>query len=204
MDTKFSELVANVSKVTLIPLLALWLLTNRKNNPGENWLLAAFFFSWVGDLFLIFKSLESQYFIAGMISFLVAQLVLAKLFYNQLKPTVSPIKIVGFAIPILLYAGYFLSNFYLQEEVDAFKTPVTAYVIGISIMAIMALSRGFTQTPSIPKIKWVAAGGVLFLISDSLIAYHAFFEEVPHIGGAIMATYLGAQVCFAYTFKTEA
>ncbi len=56
-----------------MPLLFLYFLSTLKSTAGSNRsIIAALLFSWVGDIFLLFDSQNSLYFIFGLSAFLIA------------------------------------------------------------------------------------------------------------------------------------
>lgn len=45
--------------------------------------------------------------------------------------------------------------------------------------------------------RWAAAGSLLFVASDTVLAWNMFVEAVPYSGVLIMTTYYGAQLLIA-------
>ena len=65
------------------------------------------------------------------------------------------------------------------------------YAFVISLMAVMAVNRkGRVNTTSFNLIFY---GAILFLISDSILAYNKFVSPIKFSGLAIMSTYMIAQ-----------
>ncbi len=76
-------------------------------------------------------------------------------------------------------------NAYLWQHTGRDRYPVIAYSTALAAMAVTALDTGRPVT---------AAGGVLFLTTDSLLALEKFAGvELPHHEGWVMATYVAAQ-----------
>jgi len=69
--------------------------------------------------------------------------------------------------------------------------PVLIYAVIISIMAIMAVSR-FGRV-NLFSFEIIFYGAMLFLFSDSMLAYNKFVETLPNAGLIIMASYMIAQ-----------
>ena len=67
------------SKVFLMPFLTglLFVSIPDRRSVIFNWTLVALFFSWLGDIFLIFQDSGSQFFLLGLGAFLLAQLTYA-------------------------------------------------------------------------------------------------------------------------------
>ena len=87
------------------------------------------------------------------------------------------------ALPYLAaWAGL---NAYLWPRTGRDRYPVLAYSTALAAMALTALDTGKPAT---------AAGGVLFLTTDSLLALDRFARvELPRHEGWVMATYVAAQ-----------
>ena len=65
------------------------------------------------------------------------------------------------------------------------------YAFVISLMAVMAVNRkGRVNTLSFNLIFY---GAILFLLSDSILAYNKFVSPIGFSGLAIMSTYMAAQ-----------
>ena len=154
--------------------------------------LLAFFFSWLGDNFLMFSGKNELFFFAGVGGFFLAQLSYIFIFtrykevdrkgYLQRKPL--------YIIIFLLYVGgiYFI----LLPGLEGLMKPVIlVYALSLIGMSMMALNRRGRVGPR--SFRYVFAGSLLFLISDSMIAIDKFSMEIPLGGFWIMVTYLSAQ-----------
>jgi uncharacterized membrane protein YhhN len=76
-------------------------------------------------------------------------------------------------------------NAYLWSRTGKDRVPVLAYSIVLVTMSLVALDSGSPRA---------AAGGALFLTSDSLLALEKFGDvHLPGHEGLVMATYAGAQ-----------
>ena len=64
------EILHFTVKPLLIPVLILLLLKTRSTVPGKNLLMTGLFFSWMGDVFLLFENKQPLFFIFGLASFL--------------------------------------------------------------------------------------------------------------------------------------
>jgi uncharacterized membrane protein YhhN len=76
-------------------------------------------------------------------------------------------------------------NAYLWPHTGRDRYPVLVYSTALAAMAVTALDTGRPVT---------AAGGLLFLTTDSLLALEKFAGvQLPHHEGWVMATYVAAQ-----------
>jgi uncharacterized membrane protein YhhN len=93
----------------------------------------------------------------------------------------------GLAVPYL--AAFATLNAYLWPKTGKDRVPVLAYSAALLAMSLVALDSGSRRT---------AAGGALFLISDTLLALEKFGGiELPAHEGLVMATYAAAQALLA-------
>ena len=69
--------------------------------------------------------------------------------------------------------------------------PVMAYAIVLLTMGVWAHKRRGATTNS--SFRYVSAGVILFVISDSLIAINMFAFDVPGERLLVMSTYMAAQ-----------
>ena len=153
----------------------------------------AMFFAWLGDVFLMFDG--SRYFILGLISFLVMQLLYAFAFYkdsfrmDMLRAVIG----VGLAAILICYLSV------LYPTLDNMLIPVTVYSACICVMTYLASTR----LRSNEGYSWVFIGAFLFMISDGFIAWTRFMEPLMYGGLIIMSTYILAQffICTGF-FKT--
>jgi uncharacterized membrane protein YhhN len=179
------------TKPLLLLLLLLYVTTQSFSLVKGKWLLlAALFFSWMGDLFLLFDSSQPNFFIFGLLSFLTAHLFYIIIFL-QLKKSLHPNRKWS-PIIILLLLLYTVSLFaLLYPTLGDLKIPVIIYAGVLTSMLLVAAHSFNWQTNT---GKWVIAGALLFVASDSLLAINKFYQPFNAAGLAIMATYGLAQL----------
>lgn len=178
------------------PLIMIWMsvyfLVFRKKNSFTFPVLLAFFFSWLGDNFLMLSGKNELFFFAGVGGFFLAQLTYIFIYtrycevnrkgYLQKNPLII--------IPFLLYVGgiYYV----LLPGLEGLMKPVILiYALSLMGMSMMALNRRGRVNPS--SFRFVFFGSLLFLLSDSMIAIDKFSMEIPLGGFWIMITYILAQ-----------
>ena len=149
------------------------------------WLLgAALAGSLVGDVFLMF----GDFFIPGLVSFLMAHLFYVALFkrgqrWFPHRGALATTLGIGVAMYAFLWTGGLPA---------ALRAPVAAYVLVIALMAAQAIGRA-TVLRDAPSL-WVALGAGFFMVSDSLLATHRFVVPLPLSSVWVLATYYAAQV----------
>jgi uncharacterized membrane protein YhhN len=196
-----------ITKPLLMPLLLVLFLMNwEKNKPKEKWFFAAaLVFSLFGDVFLMFR--RDDLFVFGLASFLLGHLAYILSFSERIREAnVSLMNKLLSAIPFLLFVISFL--WFLQphisgnEETAPLFPPVVVYASVISLMGYTALLR--KNAVSVRSFWMVFGGALLFVLSDSCIAWNKFVTPLPQPGLIIMATYGLAQYLMTYgTLKSN-
>lgn len=138
--------------------------------------------SLAGDVLLM---LPADLFVAGLVSFLIAHIFYIAAFRTGLTG-VSPIWL---AIPFCLVGAAML--WFLLPGLGEMKIPVTIYLIVILTMAWQACYRWEKLRDR--KSLLAAAGALLFVVSDSIIALNRFRVPFTLAEGLIMSTYFSAQ-----------
>jgi uncharacterized membrane protein YhhN len=168
--------------LTMIFIIALAWFYGGERKGFYRWaVLAGFVFSLVGDTFLI----NPQNFVFGLASFLVAHLCYIAAFskagegkFNLISLAAYP---VGFAIFMLVSGG-------VPENL---KIPVVVYSLAISTMLGAALN--FYLAQKTPRAVFALTGAIVFVLSDSLLAYNKFSGEFFLAKLLILSTYFFAQ-----------
>ncbi len=183
-----------VFKPMIMPLLAVMAVANGifQKRSIAMFTLTALFFSWIGDILLMFQEAKPVFFVFGLGAFLLAHIFFIVVYK---KATATSGKINGITntiIRTLIISGYTLFLIaVVYDNLGEMKIPVILYAVVISVMVWSAFSRrGKTSAGS---FSYVAAGSVIFVLSDSLIALNKFWQPLPEAGLIIMATYILAQ-----------
>ncbi len=173
-----------VAKPLLMISLLLYFIAASQGYPGwRKFVGFALVFSWAGDVFLM----QDGMFAAGLVSFLIAHIfyIITYQKTGARQAAFRPWNLAGFAaagaaIIWVLYPG-------LGEML----VPVVIYMLVLLTMGVRAHQRkGATSAAS---FRLVAAGALLFVLSDCLIAINKFAFEVPAERLLVMSTYMAAQ-----------
>jgi uncharacterized membrane protein YhhN len=184
------EEIARFLKPFLLPLLLVGVYISEKFIT-KSILFTALTFSWIGDIVLLFAHKGELYFIVGLVAFLISHVFYIVLFKKQTISKSINNKIsfsAGIGIILLYFFG--MINI-LGPKLGPLAVPVVIYAVVISGMLYFAL-KGSYQWNTIPY-QSVLIGAVLFIASDSILAYNKFYQPVPHASFLIMITYLAAQ-----------
>jgi uncharacterized membrane protein YhhN len=154
-------------------------------------LLAALFFSFSGDVFLMFEKDASYWFMCGLTGFLVAHIFYILLF-AKVKQQNQPQKKLNVPI-VLLVAAYIIFLFLLlKPALGSLKIPVLVYAIVLSCMFLASIHAfDFSRQKS---GMLCITGAVLFVVSDSLLAINKFYQPIAFSGILVMLTYASAQM----------
>jgi uncharacterized membrane protein YhhN len=151
-------------------------------------------FSCIGDIALM---LPFDAFVPGLIAFLLAHLCYIVAFRAGFRAGRGLL----FAAALLaVFAGINLAGLWPLLPNDL-RIPVVVYVVVLALMATLALARAWAKnaaTPSAPtSARWAAIGAVLFVISDSVLAWDRFGGGLPAASLCVLSTYYAAQYCIA-------
>jgi len=188
---------AQIDHVTK-PLIMIWIgvyfLMYSKNIDKAVVRLAifAFVFSWFGDMFMMFAR-EISFFIAGIISFMAAQVFYIFLFLRtiHLSGKKPYLKKNPFWLLAYLAYGIIMYIFLFPHLSVVLRIAVVIYIVAILTMSATALNRFGNGHPM--SFSLVFAGSLFFVVSDSMIAINRFLVAIPYEGLLVMTTYIGAQ-----------
>ncbi|MFE0103024.1 lysoplasmalogenase [Streptomyces sp. NPDC059009] len=170
--------------VVLKPLLMPLLMAYAAGQGAPRLLLAALLFGWGGDTLLL--SDKDPAFLAGMASFAAGHICYLLLFRRHGTAHPNPrgaLLVAAYALALVTTVAL------LWPDLPAdMRGPVAGYSLLLTAMAFGASRLGLTA----------AAGGALFLLSDTLIATGvAEWPQAPRPDLWIMLTYLAAQYLLA-------
>ncbi|HUP90713.1 MAG TPA: lysoplasmalogenase [Solimonas sp.] len=148
----------------------------------RNWVTAALVLSLAGDICLMFES--DRAFIGGLSSFLLAHLAFIAAFLQGLQVHQLPAWI---GLVLLLGLGYFV---WLLPRTGKMKLPVLVYGLVLFGMALTAAMRwqAWGNTGSALAL----AGALVFIVSDSSLAFRRFVRRYAGAQALILSTYWSA------------
>jgi uncharacterized membrane protein YhhN len=185
-----NETLRYITKPLLMPLLTAFFIFQTKNIASslKKWVVLALLLSWAGDVFLMFESTNNNFFIFGLMAFLIAHIFYI-LFYENVIRKDGIRKNYWWFLPVIIY--YIALIYILSPNLGDMKLPVRIYGIVISYMLIQALQTGGIKDHGAATL--MIAGAFLFITSDSILAINKFYESFKYAGIAIMLTYGIAQ-----------
>ena len=168
--------------LTMTFILAGAVFTQPLSSFYKYMIITGLVFSLAGDVFLM---LPRDLFLAGLGAFLFAHIFYISAFLLQVNG------LNGWLIlPFILYGAiiyYFLSPF-----VGKLKFPVFLYIFVILVMAWFAWIWWW-QTFHI-KALLAMVGALLFVVSDTILAFNRFRRPFKTAGALILSTYFTAQL----------
>lgn len=181
-----------IGKPFILLWIAFYFMINCRKAPYRWMVLSAFAFSWIGNLFMMFAWKNDLFFFAGVGGFFVSQVffILTFLHYGKGKGQGYIKRKPAWLLPFLAYL-LFIYLLVRPGLEGAMKPVVLIYAISLIGMAVAALNRWeLTQW----RRFWLTFGGaLLFVLSDSLLAYTKFIAPIPGDALIIMISYIAAQ-----------
>ncbi|MDM0105200.1 lysoplasmalogenase family protein [Variovorax sp. J22R24] len=172
--------------LALMILIAFALMRARSlKSPGRFVLLlvAGLVASLAGDVLLMWP----QFFVPGLICFLLAHLAYIALFASGAglfprRRALAATLAIGLLMYVFLWWGGMPSGL---------RVPVGIYVLVIACMAAQALGRAAVLGDA--SARRVAVGACLFMLSDALLATNRFVSPLPVASLWVLASYYAAQ-----------
>ena len=186
-----NETLQVFSKPLLVILLIIYFLLQTRiwNDALKKWILAALFFSWVGDVLLMFQGEDQLFFLLGLSSFLIAHIFYIVFFHNiRLRENIKSSWLLLFIV--VVYYAVLITM--LSPYLGAMKLPVRVYGIFISFMFLLAMHMLFIKNK--PAGLLMMIGALFFVVSDSILAINKFYQSFESAGITIMLTYGLAQL----------
>ncbi len=156
-----------------------------KSPPSSRYkyaIIAGLLFSLVGDIFLM---LPMDLFIAGLVSFLIAQLIYIYAFRSGRSSQFKFLTI----LPFVLYGAFMY--IILLPGLNGMEIPVAAYIVVILVMAWQAWDQWRHVRARWALLAFI--GAVLFVISDNILALNRFGEPFIAARALTLSTYYSAQ-----------
>ena len=180
------EIVQAISKVCLLPLVFAVYISGTEQILLP--VIFALFFGWIGDIFLI-KIENLKFFRLGLASFLLGHILYIVAMFHFVDSFNTLALIIS--IPVGIALGFFV--FKLIRPSREMIIPAIAYETVIILMVISAIQLAITRGS--PYGALVLAGGICFLVSDTILAFITFRGKPWYGDFPVMLTYISAQLC---------
>lgn len=188
------EGLSDITKFTLMPALLLFFsaftfLNLNSISIPHILIITALVFSFLGDAALIFDS-EKALFALGMLFFAVTQLCYIVFSVIKFPPVKFPL-IIGIITALVYICGLIYQFMRMKKHLKGMKNMFIAYGLLISMMSWLFVVSA-VAAPSVGTVL-AAIGSLLFIISDSMVAYSYFMGVIVKGKFFIMITYIAAQ-----------
>jgi len=161
-----------------VAALAVLALAARRGRHDAGMLALGLAFSAAGDVLL---DLDPRFFVFGLGAFLLAHITYTVLFVrNRAAGIRLDPPLLAAVLLVLAFSGTLSA--WIVPSAGELAVPVVFYVCALTAMVSTALLARF-------KGGWVAAGAILFLISDSLLAINRFKTPLPLEDYLVWTTY---------------
>lgn len=208
----FIEVSAEVTGNDIIrfiakPLLMITLIAFYAQQVGDNWnkfhklIVTAFFFSWIGDVALMFVFKNENFFLFGLVGFLIAHILYA-ISFNKVKnkeaKALLPKKflvIIPLAVYMIVLLSLLVPAISGNEKTQPFLIPVLIYSAAIATMVAFSINR--YKRVNDKSFVLVVSGALLFMFSDSIIAVNKFLHPFATASIFIMILYIAGQYLIA-------
>lgn len=183
--------IAKPLATLLIAAMALSMVTTE--GPYRRWIVIGLLWSTLGDVFLM---LPGDWFLHGLLSFLVAHIAYLVAFNRRQRLFARVAPFVAYALVAVLVLAY------LWPGIPApMRIPVVIYVVALGAMAAQAAAIWRVRGDRASALG--ALGGALFMFSDSLIAFNRFGEPFAASRFLVLASYWLAQYLIARSIGGE-
>ena len=196
------KLVEAISKALFLPTLMMYLYFqgNVFNKPGKNLVMMSLFGSFLGDVFLISKSL----FIPGMVAFMTTH-VFNIIFFSKIYGLKQPKSKLLYSTTFILVFFCVFIYFQLNGAMGKLIYPILVYMALICSAALMAVHVSNNKGTNIISNNFWIPGMLFFISSDTILAFNKFDwsinDPVENIGLVIMITYGLAQFLLVKGFQ---
>lgn len=195
-------LVEMISKGLFLPSLMMYLYVqdNVSNKPGKNLVMIGLFGSFLGDVFLISKSL----FIPGMVAFMSTHIVNI-IFFSKIYGLKQPKSLLLKMATLILVGFCVFIYFQLKTAIGPLIYPILVYMVLICAAALMAVHMSNNKGTNIIANNFWIPGMLFFIASDTVLAFNMFDwsinDPIENIGLVIMITYGLAQFLLVKGFQ---
>ncbi|MDT3501096.1 lysoplasmalogenase [Stenotrophomonas maltophilia] len=183
---------------TLLIAVMVWQVRPAGSPSYRRAVLAGMLLSCAGDIALM---LPMDAFVPGLLAFLLAHLCYIVAFRAGLRAGRGLVAAGGL---LGVFAALNVSGLWPHLP-PPMRIPVLAYVVVLACMAILALARQWTRprpdAVEAGSARWAAAGALLFVASDSLLAWDRFGGGLPLASLLVLSTYYAAQYAIARSVR---
>ena len=178
------ERVRVLTKPLLMPLLGLFYYLALGDSQ---WIYGALLFAWLGDMALLKHG--KVFFMLGLVGFLVGHLCMSTHLIGLLSTSlIATTPVAIFLIMLSLALGLFN---YLRPHLGSLKLPVLVYCMVLATKGSLAFILVWQMANVATTL--VAAGALVFMVSDLILAINRFVKPIHKAHLWVMSSYTLAQ-----------
>ncbi|SHL83595.1 Uncharacterized membrane protein YhhN [Rhodanobacter sp. OK091] len=165
---------------TVLIFLLAWHARPALSMRYRRWILAGIACSLLGDVLLM---LPQDLFVPGLVAFLCGHLCFIAAFLDDSRFGARP----GWLLASFAYGA--INLYLLWDSIGAaLRVPVIVYVVVLASMGGQALGRARTLVAH-DSARRAAVGALLFMLSDTLLAWNRFHAALPLASLWVLSTY---------------
>lgn len=176
------------TKPLLMPVMAVYYVLNSGNI--EYLLVFALFFAFLGDVFLIWPN-KKIFFTGGLVFFLIMQLLYI-IFIIAQQLSFSSLSLLAISSALIFLLAGIIIYLKLFNYLNEMKIPVLIYMLVILIVGYLCFLNMINNSNINNIIQFV--GAIIFIVSDTILAFDSFKRPLRLANVWIMATYITAQL----------
>jgi uncharacterized membrane protein YhhN len=184
---------------TALILAMVWRMPAPVSRVYRQRILVGIAFSLAGDVFLM---LSPRWFVAGLLGFLIAHGWFVAAFVSDKPLLAKPLSWV-----LCLLYGAFAVWLLWPALVPPLQIAVPLYIAVLATMAGQAVGRArwlrARCDPHQQAAGFAAIGALVFMLSDSLLAWNRFMTPLPYSAVAVLGTYYVALWLIARSVDTR-
>ena len=163
-----------ITKPLIMLSVLYFLMKYLSHKEYQNWILAAFIYSLLGDILIMGQGISNVFFASGMVAFFIVHICYIIYFHRSADAWFGQNRtLLVLQAGVILYAICFYMV--ILPGLGMFWIPVMAYQAAIALMALVALGRfGYVNFYS---FIYTVIGAFGLLICNSILAYNKFIGE---------------------------
>lgn len=169
-------------------------------------ILLALLCGMAGDIFLLVPG-QGKCFTAGASVFGIGHVLYSVVLYSMLGAAGAALRIWFILLVALVYAAAVAAaSAWMIPHIDKtfMKLSMPVYFGLVALVNVGAwlnfAASAKADAPDLLGVSLLVVGGVLFFVSDTILARGIFIREKEHMNFSVMLTYIAAQFCLCLGF----
>jgi len=204
LDVRMMHMITKPMPMILIIIATIIFIKEYGGNRFRSFMLLGLVLSLIADIILIFDG--DEFFLAGLGIFFCAHIMYIIAFSIPQHKTGAPVPInymrsVYFVALMMILPAVLTAKMMEDGLPKVLIYSVIAYSAIISTLGWRAAARIGYPTETMTSQILAFIGALLFICSDTTLAFNRFYMEVPHQKIIVLSTYWIAQTCFVISLQ---